>query len=62
MSRKLIYGWKTDLKKKMASAGHDGGFTSCEIFQMVLRASSLNELELGGFLSSKEITKEQLAQ
>ena len=29
---------------------------------MVLQASSLNELELGGFLSSKEITKEQLAQ
>ena len=62
VNRKLIYGWKTDLKRKMASAGHDGGFTSHEIFQMVLQASSLNELELGGFLSSKEITKEQLAQ
>ncbi len=22
VSRKLIYGWKTDLKRKMASAGH----------------------------------------
>ena len=62
VSRKLIYGWKTDLKRKMASAGHDGGFTSHQIFQMVLQASSLNELELGGFLRSKGITKEQLAQ
>ncbi len=62
VNRKLIYGWKTDLKKKMVSAVQDGGFSSHEISQMVLKASSLNELELGGFLRSKGITKEQLAQ
>ena len=60
VSKETIRRWNLDLKKKMISVSSAGGFSSREIFQIVLQASVLNELEQGQFLRSRGVTKEQL--
>ena len=60
VTRNTIYQWKYDLKKQM-QIGSSPKRSGAEKLSMVIRSATMNELELGEFLRSNGVTKEELA-
>lgn len=52
---KTLYGWKSDLKKELG-----GSKRNIDKLQVIMETSSMNELELGEYLRTNGIFKEEL--